>query len=64
LANADEKTTAKGINRNTPRKTTVTPISDQRTSIRSDVARPALRAAALPSLGNGKVVAMSSSFSS
>src|SRR6266566_4396547 len=59
LASAEVKTTAKGINRNTPRNKTAIVISDQRTNTPSVVACAALEGAAEPRLRNVKVVAIS-----
>src|SRR6266699_2283684 len=59
LASADANTTAKGMNRNTPRKRTAIVIRDQRTNAPSVVACAALEGAAEPRLRNMKVVAIS-----
>src|SRR6266571_6950115 len=59
LASAEAKTTAKGMNRNTPRNKAAIVISDQLTNTPSVVACAALEGAAEPIFRNVKVVAIS-----
>src|SRR6266536_2731529 len=58
LASAEAKTTAKGMNRKTPRNNTAIVISDHRTNAPSVVACAALEGAAEPKFRNVKVVAI------